>query len=371
MANKFCRYLGNQMRFDLTGSAPCCWYSTRIKLNSKEEFDQLNEKLAAQDTWTDECAFCFYKEKKGAVSPRQNTLQYYKRKGLAADDEPNEITSIEIQTDADCNSACLICGPHSSSTWQKHESKFNKIIRLEDFRDKAQERLDFIKQVVDFSKLKRLGFSNGGEPLKTNTHLLFLKELDRLGRLPEVELHYVINGSLRPNQETIELWRKSKLVDISVSLDGTHEHFEYLRWPLVFSQVEDNLKFILDLDIPGSLTTSYAVTPFSAFYHDKYEEWSKNFFQYYRDNPKKMRLLNFFSNPFSTGGPINMSVMPAKLRFVVLKKYGPLHNITKLTQAQPFERDKYNDFMFYIKDQDQKRKLDFRTVFPEIQEYFE
>jgi hypothetical protein len=359
------------MRFDLNGSAPCCWYSTRVQLNTKEDFDQFNKKLTAQEDWTDGCAFCFHKEKKGAVSPRQDSLQFARMKGLATDVEPNEITSVEIQTDADCNGACLICGPYSSSTWQKHESKFNKIIKLEDFRDKAQERLDFIKETIDFSKLKRLGFSNGGETLKSDTHLLFLKELDKIGRLPEVILQYVINGSFKPSEETIKLWRKAKMVDISVSIDGTYEHFEYLRWPLIFSQVEENLKFLLDLDIAGSLATSYAVTPFSAFYHNEYEEWSQNFFQYYRDNPKKMRLIKFFSKPFSAGGIINMSAMPAKLRFVILKKYGPTHNITKLIQAQPFERDKYNDFMGYIKDQDQKRKLDFRKVFPEIQEYFE
>ncbi len=369
MSNNFCRYLGNQFRFDLGGISPCCWYHPRLNIKTVEEFNKFKDELTAIDDWTDGCGFCYHKEKKGANSPRLDTLKFYKRKGLNAQDEPNEITSIEIQTDSDCNSACLICGPHSSTTWQKLEHKFNKTIRIETARDTSQDRLDFIKQVVDFSKLKRLGFSNGGEPLKTETHLLFLRELDRIGNLENTELSYVINGSIKPCDETIKLWRKSRSVDISVSIDGIQDHFNYLRWPLVFSQVEDNLKFILDLDIPGSITTSYAVTPFSAFYHDTYEAWSKSFFQYYRNNPKKMRIIEFFSHPFSTIGPINMSAMPSKLRFLVLKKYGPLHNISKLTM--PFERDKYNAFMSYIKDQDAKRGVDFRKVFSEIQEYFE
>jgi hypothetical protein len=368
MSNQFCRFLGNQYRFDLAGTSPCCWYSTRINLSTKEEFHSLNEKLTAQDTWTDECAFCFNKEKKGLTSPRQGSMEKFNLKGLNATHEPDEITSLEIQTDADCNGACLICGVHSSSTWQKHEAKFNKYIRLENFKDKAQERLDFIKEVIDLSKLKKLGFSNGGEPLRTKTHLLFLRELEKIGNLGNVHVHYVTNGSVKPCEETVKLWRKAKTVDIYVSIDGIQEHFDYLRWPMVFSQVEDNLKFILDLDIPGVLGTSYAVTPFSAFYHDRYEEWAKQFFQYYKDNPKKMKIFDFFSNPFSATGTVNMSAIPSKLRFLILNKFGPTHSISKLTM--PFERERYNVFMEYIKDQDQKRNLDFRTVFPEVQEYF-
>jgi hypothetical protein len=44
----------------------------------------------------------------------------------------------------------------------------------------------------------------------------------------------------------IELWKKCKSVQINVSVDGIDEHFNYLRWPLQWSQVRDNIRFILD-----------------------------------------------------------------------------------------------------------------------------
>ena len=365
MSNQFCRYLGNQYRFNLDGVKPCCYYRKEIKLYDKPAFEQLHNQLTAQTDWTPECGSCREKELVGQVSPRQNSLLYYKHHGLNGPDEPDVLTRLEIQTDTDCNGACLICSPLNSTTWQKFESKFNNTIVINDSRNETIKIFERIKEVYDFSKLKHMGFVHGGEPLKSATHLMYLRELDRVGNLENVVVSYVTNGSIRPCDETVSLWQKAKEVQLSLSVDGIDDHFNYLRWPLNFEHVKDNITYILGLNVKGLLGFSFAVTPFSAFYYDRYVDWANQFF---KGKGGSMKAYNFFEHPFGTGGNVNMGCVPPRLRFELLKKFGLEHPISKI--LSPFSLDNYRIFIDYINEQDQRRGLNFRTVFPEVERYF-
>jgi len=369
MANKFCRFLGNQYRFDLNGIAPCCYYKKRVDFFDQDQFNNFHTSLVKQTEWTDECSHCLKLEEQKLESPRQSSLILPEFFGLSQEEDPDEITSIEIQTDTDCNGACLMCGPHSSTTWQKHEAKFNSSIKIvENNKSSLDQRFNRIKEIVDFSKLKSINFANGGETLKSDTHLQFLREINKTGNLKNIKIFYVTNGSIKPNEETVSYWRQAKEVNLSVSIDGIDEHFEYLRWPLKFSHIKENLNFYLDLDIPGTLSFSYAVTPFSAFYYDRYMNWSKDFFKEKSKNLKNLSIVEPFSHPFAAGGVINMTCVPPRLRFAIIKKFGANHQISKLVES--FNSTKYQEFINYVELQDQRRSLNFREVFPEIESYF-
>ena len=126
---------------------------------------------------------------------------------------------------------------------EKFQSKFDKTIVIKDFRNTAVERFNRAKEIFDFSKLKHMSFVNGGEPLKTDTHLLYLRELEKIDHLKNVSLDYITNGSIKPCDEAVSLWRKAKEVNFNVSVDGIYEHFNYHRWPLNFNHVEANYIF--------------------------------------------------------------------------------------------------------------------------------
>lgn len=365
MANSFCRFLGNQYRIDLNGISPCCYYQGKLNISTKSEFDSVNEKLTNQLSWSDECKGCYEKEQNVQESPRLSSLKNPSYFGLNELHEPDELTSLEIQTDLDCNSACLICGTYSSTTWQKFESKFDKSIKINNEKSNAIYRFKQSLKLFDFFKLKNIGFVNGGEPLKSNTHLLYLNYLDKIKKLQDITISYVTNGSITPCEETIDLWKKAKQIKLNISIDAIDSHFEYLRWPLNFDQVKNNLLFILDLNLPGSLSFSYSVTPFSIFYHDKYKKWGDDFFQNYNG---KMKLIDPFGNPSNTYGDINLSCVPIKLRIELIKKYGLNSTLFKIIPK--FNKSSYEIFMKYINEQDKKRNLNFRNFFPEIEKYF-
>jgi hypothetical protein len=365
MTNKFCRYIGGQYRIDAGMAAPCCWFTKEVDINNTVQFKEYEQWLSTIDDWVPECNHCQEIEKQGLNSGR---LQSFNK--ISYNDSPvTEITSLEFQTGNDCNSACLICDARFSTTWQKYNKNKNIFaIEVDDSFAKVDVGLNSIRNLIDLTKLKNLGFVNGGEPLKSRIHIDIINEISKHTNLEKIELVYNTNGSYKPTEEIVNLWKKFKSVLIHVSVDGIDDHFNYLRWPLQWNQVKDNMKFMLELtDVNLTLGISYAVTPFSLFYHDRYVEWANDFFKPY----KNTSISAYFKFPFRTGGVINMSCMPKSLANSITRKYFKYPAGIKIIKLiQDFDSVKYKEFMDYIMLHDTKRNNSFREVFPEIQHHF-
>jgi hypothetical protein len=63
-----------------------------------------------------------------------------------------------------------------------------------------------------------------------------------------------------------------------------------------------------------------------------------------------------------------LACVPPGLREELQKKYPQDSRFLKL--LDPFDAEKYNKFMKYISLHDNKRKLNWRNIFPEIQHHF-
>ena len=119
MTNTFCRYIGGQYRIDAGTAAPCCWFTKKADIHNVVQFKEYEQWLSTIDDWVPECNHCRQLEIEGVDSGRLQS--FYK---MPDNDSPViEITSLEFQTGNDCNSACLICGPEFSTTWQKYKKK--------------------------------------------------------------------------------------------------------------------------------------------------------------------------------------------------------------------------------------------------------
>jgi hypothetical protein len=365
MTQKFCNYLTSQLRFEYDVISPCCWYTNKGDISN---IDAYRKELSNITNWTDYCNYCKKLEEHDIISPRQNSLTNPEYFGLSGDS--NDITSLDVQIDADCNAACLMCGPKNSVTWQKHnmgkvgKATASKIFNIKNDRT-VDRRVKTIKSLVDFSKIKNIVFL-GGEPFKSNSHLEILKSVPDISK---IMISYVTNGSILPSDEALNILKQSKRVRFNISIDATEEQFNYLRWPLRWKQVESNIKFLENLNLPNlMLSFSHAVTPFNIFYYDRYIAWAK-------ENLTSNLAINGFANPFKSQGIINLSCIPPELIKVLHTKYPNnldstynMNNITALIDQ--FDPKAYKKFIEYITLEDQKRNLNWREVFPEISQYF-
>ena len=370
MANKFCRYISNQYRVDFGKISPCCYMTREADLKNTIEVVEYTKWLSGINDWVPECNHCKMQEEEGLESPRMQSLKNAKVNEFNGDDDPDEITSLEFQTGNECNAACLMCGPHSSTTWQKYVTNKN-IFKIEDnFNDSAvvDVGLTDLKKIVSLEKVNFLGFVNGGEPLKTRIHIDIINNIRQVRDLNEIKLAYITNGSIRVTDEVVEIWKQAKSVMLYISVDAIGEHFNYLRWPLQWNQVEANIRYLLDLDIPNlKIGFSYSVNPFSLYYHSAYVDWAESFFK----DTKKINPTAKFKHPFRAGGVINMSCVPPKLATLINRKYYSHPNGKKvISMLSGYDEKQYKKFIEYIIYHDKKRNTNFREVFPEIQHFF-
>ena len=197
----------------------------------------------------------------------------------------------------------------------------------------------------------------GGEPLRTDTHL---KVLSLIKDPANVELVYVTNGSIFPSQEILDIWRKFKVVQISISIDGIDEHFNYLRWPLQWDQVTENLIEYAKLEQSKfKINTSFIITPFNILYQDRYKKWAVDFFA-----GTNIRGEDWFQNPWPVVGTINLECVSDKLKQAVLEKYGNNSKVYRL--IQPFNETKYQKFIEYVNTHDHHRNLVWKDTFAEV-----
>lgn len=356
----FCKLLSNQCYVYYDTIKPCCWYKGKgLSIFDAEEIQNHTERLANITDWIPECNYCHTLENSGVESPR---LFWDKHPLFQNLDNNNDVVKIDLQLDNDCNAACLMCSGWNSSTWQQYNKKTIKNITSQfESNSTVTERIEAVKKIIDFSKVKQLHLF-GGEPLRTNTHLKILKLIDT----PElISLVYVTNGSEFPEDSTIELWKKFKHVFINISIDGIDEHFNYLRWPLQWNQVKENLLKYANLDTDNfTINITFTATPFNIHYQDTYINWSLDFFK-----DTNLNGSNFFTNPSPVGGIINMECVPENLQTIIKKKYSVDSKISKI--LRPFNPAKYKEFINYVELHDGYRKLSWRETFPEIVQYFE
>jgi len=361
MTNNFCKFLSNQIRVEYGQLRPCCWFTESVDITSADEVRQYQQQLSEITDWKsagNRCNECKTREQKNLFSPRLQSLEHQIFKSVDDDSK----VSIEIQIDRDCNAACLICGPWNSTTWEKYDNKI-KNIPIQQVGDPKIASLEFVDQLsktIDFSNAQEIRFL-GGEPLRTDSHIRLLENVTH----PEnTVLRYTTNGSYRPNKKTLDTWKKFKMVILQCSIDGIGEHFNYLRWPLQWSQVEDNLKFLLELPDENIhlATFSYTTTPFSLYYNDVYTNWAEEFF-------KGTKYQNMFKYPWQPRGdtPMKLSAISPRLQQLIREKYGADHPVTKL--LEPFNIKQYARFMEYIVLHDKHRQTNWRDVFPEISDY--
>ena len=369
MSNNFCRYLSNQVRIEYGFMKPCCWFRDdyKISIDNEDDVRDFRKTLSAITSWEDTkdaCSECHVRENLGLHSPRLESLVSPAFRNVVDD----SIVKLEIQIDRDCNAACLICGPWNSSTWEKYNSKIGTRLGFEPIELKDTDA-DTLIQIAKLKKILSLDQTNdirflGGEPLRNDHHVSLLSEVAH----PEnITLNYTTNGSYRPSVELLNFWRRFKRVNLTFSIDGVGEHFNYLRWPLQWHQIESNIEYIVKYGQENIYLTkgSYTVTPFSLYYHDQYVEAQQQFV-----TRIGQKLNPWFETPWEPRGrtPMALGAVPLKLAKIIADKYGPDHSITKL--LVPFSPAKHEEFKQYIAIHDCNRQTNWQKTFPEMIEFY-
>lgn len=180
------------------------------------------------------CNYCKKAEDSGFWSRRL----HHTRQNFSENNFPTEfkLKSIDYNCDNICNLKCIMCSSYYSSSWIDDERALGLKPKIKIKHTKHNNLI----QDLDVSEVRRIYF-NGGEPLMTRDHLNVLQYIVDNGSARDTQILYSTNGTFPLTDEILEMWTKFSGLDLSCSIDGIGDVFEYVRYPGKWAEVESNL----------------------------------------------------------------------------------------------------------------------------------
>jgi len=361
MSHSFCRLLSNGYSFGLHRDnslvvGPCCLFQKKIPVdqdlltNRKKVFEIITG-------WTDDCGHCYHLEQANQQSLRQTGPDWI----------PDRVPSqsaimVDINLDKECNAACVMCNEKSSTLWMKEKNKFQGIkLKLEKSTDLVNDHIERIVSLVPLDQMTYLKFV-GGEPLFTDTHL---KVLSQLPNPQNITVHYTTNGSIFPSQEVLDIWARFKTIIFAASIDGIDQQFNYIRWPLSWQKVSNNLIRLKQHGLHNLMfRVEFTANILNVFYYDLLEQWVK---KNWRDNIFG-DITEINVHPAAESA-FNLNDMPLALRHKIQEKYPADHRLHLMVKNLNTKPDT-TKFQQFVSQWDPHRELYWHDCFPDLTPYF-
>jgi len=202
------------------------------------------------------CKYCYDAEDHGAQSLRTSKNEMLDQ--MITMDEINNMTNPDgslkdfkmrywdIRFSNICNLSCRMCGPAYSHTSAKEEEiKFNG-----SYVKKAHDDDNFDEILKKYGPLDELYdiYLAGGEVLFQPEHWQLLEHLIKIGKT-DVMIMYNTNLTKLDydNYKLLDYISKFKDVTFTVSVDGTGDLLEYIRWGSRWETIVDNLNQVQQL----------------------------------------------------------------------------------------------------------------------------
>lgn len=354
MSNDHCRKLSNSAYITSENNnvlfQPCCWIQPeKIDILNRPRLDGIRKIFIKKVEGNKEkfCKECFNREHlEYGKSDRQKIVDFVPKDALN-----NDIYDFSLQVDNTCNAACVMCGPHFSSLWEK---QLDTKAKLKDF----SEHYNKINNLDNWKNLTRVSIM-GGEPLLSEHNFNFLR------KIPEpqnVTLTFSTNGSIPIIDDSVKsLLVKFKKSVICFSIDGLEETFEYIRWPLNWNKVSKNIYDYITDDFQGKNFWGINVTvnPMNLIYID-------NIINYFNTTYKNNLNLNSIISTSVCYGTWGLDATPQKLRQYMEEKFGRDHAIVKMLKSQPEVPGKFNKLIENMEYLDNARNLSHKDTFREV-----
>ena len=327
------------------------------------------------------CSLCWQEEDSNRKSKRLRDNEKYLH-GIQwnKDNEYNGIAKFELNLGNTCNIKCRTCGPAISSQWLKEEYdlKHKNNISFKEYSDqmkKYHQNYDddspfWIDIIDNLPTIRQFDFY-GGEPFLSKKMWEVLKICVDNGYSKQIELHYATNGTTWPDE--IELWKNFKSVNLSFSIDGFDDKFEYMRYLANWETVKQNMeKALLFNEEYKILNISWCVTLSSLNIYYLPEILDVYYSEY---NNKFGIYLNLVHGP----DHFNISLMHPIVKKSVIEKLEKINpSYTQVWYQLPgiigfirngnFDKRIWESFITKIKTHDMYRDQDFFTIFKEFGE---
>lgn len=335
---------------------------TPIEQILKGEKNKSIKQQMLSDSKPSSCSGCYRLEKGknnfDIISQRIYYLKELRKVDPALYDqiENFDLHTVDIRWTNQCNQACVYCGPHNSTLWEKEVGP-KKMMSTE-----AKESLrTFIFDNVE--KLKNV-YLAGGEPTLMNENIRFLTLL--LEKNPDVHLRVNTNLS-NTNTKVAKLIKQFENVHWLASVESTGDHYNYIRYGGKWKDFCDNLDEIRNMkNHKVTFNMLYCILNhkelFRCIDHFKGQGFHNNSFvlgPVY--GPEYLNILNLPEHKIDEVKSILQARIDQAPGFLLEDGY---RNLLKYLDT-PFEKDLEGSFN-KLQVIDKRRNLDSREIFTEL-----
>ena len=269
---KYCSLANSQIRISPDGSTRlCCKMRGVLGSTNTDTIKNLyNCDMAKRirlqlinDEWPVECGDCQEAEENGVESWRQkcNPLNFTPEENEQIAASVDLITGeakespkyIEVAFSNLCNLGCKMCYPSVSTTLGTiaKGKELAKFYIMGDAIQRSDKREDFIPELLELCKSTKFLCVTGGEPFMSDRFLSFI---DLLGD-DKKHINYLTTTNLTEIQHgkmtIMDRLKDFKAAFISVSIEGTTDIHEYIRYPSKLNSIVENMRLLKE-KLPNS-----------------------------------------------------------------------------------------------------------------------
>lgn len=330
--------------YEYPQNTPCCLIPKGSNLDQvRHEMLQGSRPVACQKCWTIEDA--------GLTSDRiikNSTLDFYANRNIKdlyqeCAQGQSSVSHYKIDTNNVCNLTCVTCGSNSSSAWAKLE-RDHGVIPVATWQTEPQD----IDQKINYQTAKSIGF-RGGEPFMSRTNWHVLEQLIANNNT-NCFVSFTTNGSFALTAKQKDIIKQFTNINFCFSIDGVGKVFEYLRYPLNFETVTDNIDWCQQNNVIASV--SYTLSNLNVLYHSQTVDW------FDQNN------LNYLVNPVYYPAHFRPGALPESAKQYIIKHNS--QDVSAFLQNTNQDHDDYEQFKLEIAKQDSWKNIQLKYYLPEL-----
>ena len=341
--------------YEEVGGSHCCLLPSGYNIDEIRQ-DMLDGK---RSKW---CTACWNIEDKGFQSDRllkNAAMDFYADRDIRfieQDVKQGKYSEVLVKISSSnlCNATCTTCNSASSSAWGALA------------RHNGGEKTSYTK--ISESRLHNIDFPNlvtlnllAGEPLLEPITFDILEKLLESGNT-ECFVSITTNGSIVLSKQKLDMLKKIKKLNINVSIDGIGPVSEYLRYPLSWKEVQENIAVFRT--VADTVSVSYTISNLNVLYHHKTTEWFKD------------QNLDYILNPVIDPSYFRPSALVDSVKQRIFDKQGTTKDLDFFLNTNNSVQDEldFHRMIAEVKLQDSWKKINIKDYLPEfynlIAEYY-
>jgi len=324
------------------------WNAEKLNIKDyKNNIQQVKDTLS-KTYYYPGCEVCFSEDKNNVRSRRVAQNKFSQDNNLST----QKLQSLGVRYGTLCNSKCMICNHHRSSSWVTDAEKLGLEIKDQHrFKKSLLPGVEVFFENFDLDNLKFVEF-HGGEPLMQKYPTEFLRKIKNLDQLI---VKFNTNLTVLPAPELQELLKKCKRVDFLLSVDDTGDRYEILRFPGKWDIFLKNMAIIKNLNY--RVMAYNCLSSLNIFYCVDFYKWAtKNFG------------VEVHSQFVTDNKILDISYLPQHAKDVVLEKVKNYKGkiFDSIRNKLNIQKDDRSDRLVkYILDLDRIRNTNYPEVFKE------